>query len=259
MHKMWSKFAVAKVAKVALVAMLWAGSAFAAEDGARILFDQGHNQRFLIEEKGELQLSDFAGIMRGRGAEVASTRKPLNDDTLKEITALVISGPFESLRPEEVEAVVRFIERGGRVAAMLHIGPPLAGLLARLDLDHSNAVLHERRNVIDSDTNFRVTALSTSPLFSGLTHFSVYGVWALDPGKNGVSLAKTSADSWVDLDGDKALSNGDASGIFTVAVSGTRGSGGFIVFGDDAIFQNRYLDENNRRLAANLAGWLAGR
>lgn len=239
--------------------LLWAGSALGVESGPRILFDQGHDQRFVIEDNGELQLSKLADIMRGQGAQVASTKKPLNDDDLKEMSALVISGPFESLRPEEVEAVVRFIERGGRLAAMLHIGAPLAGLLTRLDMDHSNAVLHERSNVIDADSNFRVTALTASPFFAGLTQFSVYGCWALDPGKTGLPLAQTSADAWVDLDGDKVISKGDVIGAFTVAVSGKFGAGAFVVFGDDAIFQNRYLDENNSRLAANLAGWLAGR
>lgn len=239
--------------------LLWAGTAHAVENGARILFDQGHGQRFLIEEKGELQLSKLADVMRGRGATVASTGKPLDDELLKGVSALVISGPFESLRPGEVEAVARFIERGGRLAATLHIGPPLAGLLARLDLDHSNAVLHERNNVIDSDINFRVTALTASPLFAGLTQFSVYGCWAIDPGKRGTPLAQTSADAWADLDGDNVLSKGDVIGVFTVAVSGELGAGRFVVFGDDAIFQNRYLDENNGRLAANLAEWLTAR
>lgn len=239
--------------------VLWAGSALAAENGPRILFDQGHNQRFLIEEKGDLQLSGLADIMRAGGAQVASTKKPLDDDALRDVSALVISGPFEALRPEEVDAVVRFIERGGRLAAMLHIGPPLAGLLARLDLDHSNAVLHERNGVIDKDINFRVTALSPSPLLAGVTKFSVYGGWALDPGKAGTAIARTSPDAWADLDGDKHFSKGDAVAAFTVAVSGTLGAGSFVVFGDDAIFQNRFLDEDNGRLAANLSGWLAGR
>jgi len=48
------------------------------------------------------------------------------------------------------------------------------------------------------------------------------------------------------------------SQVFTVAVSGALGIGSFVLFGDDAIFQNRHLDENSRRLAANLAGWMAG-
>jgi hypothetical protein len=238
--------------------LLLAYTAVAGDGGSQILFDQGHNQRFVIEEKGELQLSKLADIMRSQGATVVSTKKTLSAETLKDITALVISGPFESLSSDEIEAVAQFIERGGRVAAMLHIGPPLAGLLTRFDLDHSNAVLHERNDVIDSDNNFRVTNLSDATLFAGLDYFSIYGAWALDPGKNGKILAQTSPDAWADLNGDKMLSKGDVVGAFTVAVSGTLGSGSFVVFGDDAIFQNRYLDKNNSRLAANLAGWLAG-
>lgn len=239
--------------------LLWSGSVCAGDSDVRILFDQGHNQRFLIEEQGDLQLSKFADIMRGSGARVTSTAKALSDDTLQDATALIISGPFEALRPAEIEAVVGFIRRGGRLAAMLHIGSPFAGLLARLDLDHSNAVLHERSRVIDLDMNFRVADLTASPLFAGLTHFSVYGCWALDPGNAATSIAKTSAGAWVDLDGDNTLSRGDVVGAFSVAVAGRQGDGAFVVFGDDTLFQNRYLDEQNSRLAANLAAWLAGR
>lgn len=244
---------------VLVALLLWSVSVWAGEGEPQILFDQGHGQRFLIEEPGDLQLSKLAEVMRGQHLNVTSTKKPLSDEVLKNISGLVISGPFQALRPEEVEAVARFIERGGRLAAMLHIGPPLLGLLARLDLDHSNAVLHERNNVIDTDTNFRVTKLSASPLFSGMTSFSLYGGWALDPGRRGTVLAKTSPEAWADLDGNKVLSTGDAVGTFNVAISGNLGSGQFVVFGDDAILQNRYLDENNSKLAANLSGWLAKR
>ncbi|MDD2897604.1 MAG: DUF4350 domain-containing protein [Desulfuromonadaceae bacterium] len=242
-----------------VVLLLWAGSVCAAENEPLVLFDQGHGQRFLIEETGDLQLSKLADIMRTQHLTVASTKQPLSDEVLKNVSALVISGPFAALRPEEVDAVVRYIERGGRLAAMLHIGPPLLGLLSRLDLDHSNAVLHERQNIIDVDTNFRVTNLSKSPLFSGMTHFSLYGAWALDPGARGTVLAKTSPEAWADLDGNKVLSKGDAVAAFNVVISGNLGTGRFVVFGDDAIFQNRYLDENNSKLAVNLSVWLAGR
>lgn len=247
-----------RVRLAAAMLLVWAGTAGADGRAVRVLVDQGHNQRFLIEEKGELQLSGLADILRGSGAQAVSTKKPLADESLKDMAGLVISGPFEALRPEEVEAVARFIERGGRLAVMLHIGSPLSALLARLDLDHSNAVLYERRNTIDSANNFRVTELAASPLFAGVTQFSVYGCWALDAGKGAAPIAKTSPEAWADLDGNKALSKGDAVGAFTVAVSGTLGSGAFVVFGDDALFQNRYLDDNNRKLAGNLAAWLAG-
>jgi len=241
---------------VVLVVFIFTGLALANEGATNVLFDQGHNQRFLIEEKGELQLSKLADVIRGKGLAVVSTKKPLSDETLKGISALVISGPFDALKPEEVESVMRFIEAGGRFAAMLHIGSPFDELFARLDIDHSNAVLHERKNTIDTDINFRVTGLATSPLFAGLDQFSVYGCWALDPGKTGTPIVYTSSEAWVDLDGDKKLSKGDASGVFNVAVTGMSGAGSFVVFADDAIFQNRYLDEYNQRLAENLADWM---
>lgn len=243
-----------------LAAALWAGAAAAAaESTGAVLFDQGHNQRFVIEDAGELQLSKFADIIRSIGGIASSTTAPLSDELLKGVTALIISGPFEALKSGEIEAVIRFLERGGRLAAMLHIGPPLAPLLSRLDVDHSNLVLHERRNVIDSDINFRVTDLTASPLFDGLQRFSLYGAWGLNGGKSGISLARTSPDTWVDMDGNGVISKGDIVGAFDVVVTGSAGTGKFVIFGDDAIFQNRYLDEDNSRLAGNLAGWLLGR
>ena len=242
-----------------LITSFWATFAFADGSLPKILFDQGHNQHFLISEKGELQLSGLAEVMREKGAVVTATSEPLNDDALQGVAALVISGPFKSLQAAEVEAVTRFLERGGRLAVMLHIGPPLAGLLDLLDVDHSNAVLHEKISVIDKDINFHVKGLDAHPLFADLTQFSLYGGWALKAGKNGVGVARTSAEAWVDLDGDKTLSNNDAVGAFDVVVVGSFGAGNFVIFGDDAIFQNRFLDKDNGQLAANLAEWLIKR
>lgn len=247
------------VFSVLLVVSLWASYCFAGDSLPRVLFDQGHNQRFLIGEKGDLQLSAFAESIRSKGAAVSATSSALSDETLRGVTALIISGPFEPLQVEEIETVARFVEKGGHLVVMLHVGPPLAGLLTRLDIDNSNGVIHERNNTIDKDINFRIKTFGPHPIFAGLDQFSVYGGWALKAGKKGVSIAHTSADAWVDLDGDKALSSGDAVGAFDVVVAGSLGTGSFVIFGDDAIFQNRFLDENNGKLAANLADWLIGR
>jgi len=240
------------------ITLLFVPLSFGEETAPLILFDQGHNQRFLIENGGELQLSRLADIFKQQGARVEATRIPFCDKSLHGVSGLVISGPFEQIQPKEIEAVLRFLKRGGRLAVMLHVGPPLAGLLARLDVDSSNAVLHERQNIIENDLNFRVKALSSSPLFTGVSQFSAYGAWALDAGASSAIIARTSPDAWVDLNGDSVLSKGDAVGTFGVVVSGTSGTGNFIIFGDDAIFQNRYLDADNSKLAANLGSWLAG-
>ena len=242
---------------VLIITLLYATSSFGKESPL-ILFDQGHNQRFLIEDSGELQLSRLAETFKAQGARVGSTKAPLCDESLLGVSGLVISGPFEQLQPKEIEAVLRFLKSGGRLAAMLHIGAPLAGLLSGLDVDSSNGVLHERRNIIDKDINFRLNTLSASPLFAGISQFSAYGAWALDPGGTASIIASTSPEAWVDLNGDGSLSKGDAIGSFGLVVNGTFGAGSFVIFGDDAIFQNRYLDADNLKLAANLGSWLSG-
>ena len=43
---------------------------------------------------------------------------------------------------------------------------------------------------------------------------------------------------------------------FPLVLSGKKGTGRFVVFGDDAIFQNRFMDDHNTRLAQNLSAWL---
>ena len=72
-------------------------------------------------------------------------------------------------------------------------------------------------------------------------------------------IAATSEDAWVDLDGNRKLSAADAVQSFGVVVAGTLGKGQFLVFGDDAIFQNKFLDDDNRRLANNLAEWFGAK
>ena len=69
-------------------------------------------------------------------------------------------------------------------------------------------------------------------------------------------VASTSPKAWVDLNGDKKLSDGDVVQSFGVVAVGEVGAGRFVVFGDDAVFQNRFLDESNRQLAKNLSRWL---
>jgi hypothetical protein len=196
--------------------------------------------------------------MTAEGLAVRSSFVLLSDESLKGVAALVISGPFQEISADEAAAVVRFLERGGRLAAMLHIGAPFSGLLQRLEVDFTNYVLYEQENVIDGDPrNFRVKALEPDQIFAGIDHFSLYGGWALmNTAPSARIVASTSASGWVDLNGDKKLSKGDVVGSFGVVVTGAAGSGRFIVFGDDAIFQNRFLDEQNRLLAKNLARWL---
>ena len=69
-------------------------------------------------------------------------------------------------------------------------------------------------------------------------------------------VAATSPKGWADLNGNRKLDKDDVVQAFGVVVEGQHGAGRFVVFGDDAMFQNKFLDESNRQLAKNLARWL---
>jgi len=230
----------------------------AALNAAEILFDQGHGQRFVIEEKGDLHLSGLAELLAADGHVIKSTKEMLTDQTLAGTDILVISGAFTPLRDGEIDSVLRFVRNGGHLAVMLHIGFPLSALLHPLEVDFTNYVLSEQVNVIGNEPkNFQVKDLETHPATAEIDHFSLYGAWALmNTADNARIIARTSPRAWLDLDGDRKLSEKDVVQAFGVAVAGSFGQGSFVVIGDDAVFQNRFLDENNRKFAQNIARWL---
>ena len=239
---------------IVLASLVFASPVLAAP---KVLFDNGHGERFQVQEEGPLQLSGLAEVFQGAGLQVGTVDQPLSDATLAGAQALVISGAFTPLHPNEVEAVARFIENGGKVAIMLHIAPPMASLLSRLQVRYTNGVILEQQNVIDNDPlRFKVDRLSDHPVLQGMSDFSLYGAWGLvNENETTRIVAATSPQAWIDLNRDKAQAK-EETATFGVAVTGEVGKGGFMVFGDDAIFQNKFLEGNNRILAANLAGWL---
>ncbi|HEY5674022.1 MAG TPA: DUF4350 domain-containing protein [Malonomonas sp.] len=234
-------------------ATLWA-------EAPRVLFDQGHRQAFFIERQGLLKLSSLAEVMRDQGWQVASSQQPLDDQLLAGVSALIISGPFQSFSSAEIDSIISFVEQGGRLAIMLHINQTLLPLLHRLGVDAGNLVINEQQNQIDGKTiDFKVTNFVPHPLTEGLEQFSIYGGWPLQVfAPPGETLASSSPHSWVDLDQNRQLSQQDLMQPFAVLIAGELGQGSFAVFADDAIFQNQFLSDGNRRLAINLARWLLG-
>ncbi|HBA88707.1 MAG TPA: DUF4350 domain-containing protein [Geobacter sp.] len=223
----------------------------------KVVFDTGHGERFVVGEKGPLQLSGLAEILQGQGIQVETVDQPFSEASLAGADALVISGAFQRLHPAEIDAVLRFVQNGGKLAIMLHIAPPLGPLLDRMMISYTNGVIQERQNVIDNDPQrFKVNRLGSHPVLAGLQEFSLHGVWGLiNRDESTRIIASSSPEAWIDIDRDK-IRKKEATASFGVVVAGELGKGGFLVFGDDAIFQNKFLDENNAQLATNLANWL---
>lgn len=230
----------------------------AAAEQPVVLFDQGHGQMFVIGRDGPLQLSALATAFDDGGFTVRSAASPLSDDALAGVDALVISGPFAPFADAEIDAVARFVERGGRLAVMLHIGPPVVDLLHRLGVDVANGVIRESEHVLGGNPlDFAVIDLAEHPIFAGLERFAAFGAWPVMAfGEGAAIVAATGPRAWVDRDGDGQPGEPDVVQSFGVAVAGRLGKGRFVVFGDDAIFQNRFLGEHNVALAENLVDWL---
>ncbi len=225
---------------------------------SQVLFDQAHGQRFLVEKSDPLDLSRLADLFRVEEYSVETTKDELSAERLKDVGLLVISGPFVPYGPQEIKAVTSFLQNGGRLCVMLHIASPVAELLKELGVAISNGVVHEQENLLaQKDTDFKVMKLKQHVLTQGLSSFNVYGTWALMNTRENVSvLAESGAKSWVDLNMDRQFSPGDAMQPLGVVAAGTFGKGEFLVFGDDAIFQNQFLKGDNEGLALNMIKWV---
>ena len=223
-----------------------------------ILFDQGHGQRFLIENTEELDLSKLASVFSEQGFTVKSSNQLFTKELLTGISTLVISGPFKPISLSETTVIQRFLNDGGQLCVMLHIGFPVNDLLHSLGVAVSSGVIREQLNQHDKSKpkDFFVNNLAEHPITKNLEKINFYGAWALNTQLEANIIAKTSPSAWIDLNKNNTLEKGDAVQPFNVIVTGQMGHGHFMVFSDDAVFQNRFLANENHVLAVNLAKWL---
>jgi len=223
-----------------------------------VIFDQGHGQKFIIEKEGELQLSRLSGLLKGKGLDVKVNAGPINNAALKTANVLIISGAFQPLSDEEINSVLRFVERGGKLCVMLHIPQPLTGLMSRLKVYASNGVIQEEENMIhNAPKDVFITNMEKHAITKGLKKIGVHGAWALmTESKNAQIIARTGPKAWVDLNRDGKFNKADARQSFGVVIAGTLGKGRYVIFGDDAIFQNKFLEQENMPLGKNLADWM---
>jgi len=244
---------------IILAGLLISVNPLSAETQKTALFDEGHGQKFLIGKNGTLDLSGLSAIFKKEGLRVKASKGKITDEILAGVDALVISGAFMPVTPPETAAVINFVEKGGRLCIMLHIGSPVADLLHKMNVSISNRVIREQKNQVkDNALDYYVTELKPHELMRGVKRFSIFGGWALlNTKKNAEIIAQTSEKAWVDLNGDNQLNKGDAVQSFGLVISCKWGAGHFVVFGDDAMFQNKFLIEENALIGKNLARWLA--
>lgn len=225
-----------------------------------VLFDQGHGQRFMIEGDEPLGLAALADEFRAQGLTPRTLKGGMSAESLQGAAALVLSGPFQPLGGDEMAAISDFLARGGRLCVMLHIAEPVRPFLQKLGVAATRAPIREQVNLVgDNPLEFRVGTFAEHPVTAGLTTFTVNGCWGLlNTSEQSRVLAWSSPRSWSDMDGDGTMGPNEPPMPLGVLLGGEVGQGGFVVVGDDAVFQNQFLQGGNLKLAQNLAGWLKG-
>jgi hypothetical protein len=241
-----------------LVAGLNSGSASAHNSERVVLFDQSHGQRFLLESEEPLGLSGLAGALLAEGLTPKALTGGITPEALLGVGALVVSGPFQAFSKSESEAVIAFLNNGGRLCIMLHISYPVMPLLKQLGVAVTKAPVRDQINLIAGrQLDFKVTTFENHPLTAGIDGFGVYGCWGLiNLDDNSKVLAATSPKGWSDMNGDDVRGEAEREMALGVLVAGRIGKGEFVVVGDDAVFQNKFLSGGNLVLADNLSAWL---
>ncbi len=222
-----------------------------------VLVDQSHGQPFIIEREGALDLSTFASVLR-ENHQLSISDGKITSSVLSKVDVLITSGAFVKYDQAELAAINRFINDGGSLCVMIHIAPVYGPLLSSIGVSVSSAVIHETQNTIaKKSSDFTVSHLVDHPLFADLQFFSLFGGWALKSNeKSGAIIASTTPGARLDINRNRMPDRNDPVAQWGVIVQGKIGKGRYVVFADDAMFQNRFLTKENRQLAKNLSAWL---
>lgn len=229
-----------------------------AQEKPVVIFDEGHGQAFLTSEKGVLHLSKFAEIFREIGFDIKTTKNIIQPDSINSAKAIIISGPFKPFSDQEIEALYDYVNNGGNLTVMLHIASPASKLFEKFGVKITNGAISETENfVTDKNLDFYVTNFQPHFLLDNLKSFAVYGSWGLLTNNTNVTIiAQSSTKSWIDKNKNGKPDDYESKAPFGIIATGFIGKGKFIFFADDAIFQNRFLNDGNITLGRNLANFL---
>ncbi len=248
-----------KLRVAAMLALLLAVPALGFCQKPVVLVDESHGQRFSFVKEGDLHLSGLGRIFTEAGFDLKILEGKVTPEKLSGAASFVSSGLFVTYDENERKALDEFMQNGGGVAFMSHVAPLFGPILKDMGLAAFVAPIIETKNVVGGQgTDFTVTDLADHPLNVGLKGFNVYGGWALFAAKESalVPVARTSGGAWLDLNKDGYYQEVEQMRVFNMVVAGTMGRGRYVVFGDDALFQNKFLIGDNQKLARNLALWL---
>jgi Domain of unknown function (DUF4350) len=222
--------------------------------GPIVLFDVAHREIFGPKNTSELGQSAAVARMRAAGVRVVATHSPFTPAMLRGVSGVMISGNMQPLDADELTALREFMTQGGVVVLTIHIAPMDQNIAQAFGFALSPQVLQATTPQPGGDPlNFTCTSIEQHPLTKGVGAVKVLGAWGIAPRPPSQILVGTSADTWLDVDGDGKRTSKDMSGRFGMVGLNQIGKGAFIISGDDAVFANVALaSKDNMQLFDNI-------
>ncbi|MBK8984762.1 MAG: hypothetical protein IPM39_01560 [Chloroflexi bacterium] len=231
-----------------------------------ILLDEAHRNSFTLDD-----ISHLDGRLSSRGFELLHYTGGDLARQLRPVSAFITITPLEAFSLAEIQALTRFVDRGGR---LLLVGDPtrfevifdetdLFSFTYQLDTDRIplNSLANEfdlifngdyLYNTVENEGNFRNIILrqdgrSENPLLDSVTQLAFYSAQSLQVGPTAVPLIIADNNTW--------SSATDRPGGLAVAASGRDGR--VLALGDVHFLNNPYVTVyDNSRFIAHIADFL---
>jgi ABC-type uncharacterized transport system involved in gliding motility auxiliary subunit len=204
----------------------------------KIRFLSTHGERGLDDEENQGYYVAKKAL-ENENYEVLPLELYMLEDVPEDTSVLVVASPEKQLEQSELDAIERYIDKGGNALFLMDPGsaPGMDGFLAKWGVDVGNNVVVDQvfrlfygpaLGVDPVVASYGVHEITTD--FQGQTLFhmarSVNLAEPLPQGVAGVSLAKTSASSWAETDLERffsksevARSEEDLGGPVSIAVA----------------------------------------
>jgi DNA-directed RNA polymerase subunit RPC12/RpoP len=231
----------------------------------KVLNDEAHNETLTVDatrasqlqpDHPEWRLLDSFQVL---GYTVdRNLTLPLDFQKLKDCDLLVIACPTQPFTSNEVTAIKQFVQNGG---GLIFVGDQW------LNENSVNSVSQKfglifRAPPICSLTplwdcgSFTITNIARHEITEGINNLTCNWGCSMQPDTNWLTFVWTDTNTWLDINGNHSLDNGEPLGPFPYCATRTFGDGRIIAVVDDAVFWAR-LREGNNVFGRNMVRWAA--
>jgi tetratricopeptide (TPR) repeat protein len=225
-------------------------------------FPETTDWRYSFENKEEdWGLYRAAETLRRAGSVNIKTSGRLTYDELKNYDVLVVATFKEEYTTAEQNAIVQFVENGGGLLFLADGDSPNDSVTTPFGVsffEEDEAIADENAESFrDNIYQFYVTDIADHYITRNIDKIALnYGL-PITEYESGEVLARTSADSWIEKEGENGKEEKE-NGPFDILLVQSVGKGGAVFIGDRASFYNHIVDDekDNLNLLKDAVKWL---